>query len=86
MGGSLAQFRIACAYFASRGMVCATANYRMLTKAESKKLPPSESRKRVCVTDAKSAVRWFKQQSMPASMLVEDVKQPYRTGPISSLD
>jgi len=62
-GGSLAQFRIACAYFASRGMVCATANYRMLTKAEAKKLPPGESRKRVCVTDAKSAIRWFKQHA-----------------------
>ena len=59
-GGSLAQFRVACAYFASRGMVCATANYRMLTKAEAKKLPQGESRKRVCVTDAKSAIRWFK--------------------------
>ena len=63
VGGSLAQFRIACAYFASRGMVCATANYRMLPKAEAKKLPPGESRKRVCVTDAKSAIRWFKQHA-----------------------
>jgi acetyl esterase/lipase len=63
VGGSLAQFRVACAYFASRGMVCATANYRMLTKAEAKKRPPGESRKRVCVTDAKSAIRWFKQQA-----------------------
>jgi acetyl esterase/lipase len=44
-------------------MVCATANYRMLTKAEAKKLPPGESRKRVCVTDAKSAIRWFKQHA-----------------------
>jgi acetyl esterase/lipase len=63
VGGSLAQFRIACAYFASRGMVCATANYRMLAKAEAKKLPPGVSRKRVCVTDAKSAIRWFKQHA-----------------------
>ena len=63
VGGSLAQFRIACAYFASRGMVCATANYRMLTKAEAKKLLPGESMKRVCVTDAKSAIRWFKQHA-----------------------
>jgi acetyl esterase len=62
-GGSLAQFRVACAYFASRGMVCATANYHMLTKDEAKKLPPGESRKRVCVTDAKSAMRWFKQHA-----------------------
>jgi acetyl esterase len=44
-------------------MVCATANYRMLPKAEAKKLPPGESRKRVCVTDAKSAIRWFKQHA-----------------------
>lgn len=63
VGGSLAQFRVACAYFASRGMVCATANYRMLTKAEAKKRPPGESMKRVCVTDAKSAIRWFKQHA-----------------------
>jgi len=63
VGGSLAQFRIACAYFASRGMVCATANYRMLTKAEAKKRMPGESMKRVCVTDAKSAIRWFKQHA-----------------------
>jgi acetyl esterase/lipase len=63
VGGSLAQFRVACAYLASRGMVCATANYRMLTKAEAKKRPPGESMKRVCVTDAKSAIRWFKQHA-----------------------
>ena len=63
VGGSLAQFRIACAYFASRGMVCATANYRMLTKAEAKKRMSGESMKRVCVTDAKSAIRWFKQHA-----------------------
>jgi acetyl esterase/lipase len=32
-GGTLAQFRVACAYFASRGLVCATAEYQMLDKA-----------------------------------------------------
>ncbi len=62
-GGSLKQFRAACEYFASRGLVCATAEYRMLTKAESAALPEGESRKRVCVTDAKSAIRWFKQNA-----------------------
>lgn len=62
-GGSLGQFRIACAYFASRGLVCATAEYRMLSKKETEALPPGETRKRVCVTDAKSAIRWFKQQA-----------------------
>lgn len=62
-GGSLSQFRIAAAYFASRGMVCATAEYQMLSGAEAKKLPAGESKKRVCVTDAKSAIRWFKQHA-----------------------
>ena len=61
-GGSLDQFRFACDYFASRGLVCATAEYQMLGKTAAK-LPPGESRKRVCVTDAKSAIRWFKQHS-----------------------
>jgi rhamnogalacturonyl hydrolase YesR/acetyl esterase/lipase len=62
-GGTLAQFRVACAYFASRGLVCATAEYRMLTKEEAGKLPAGETKKRVCVTDAKSAIRWFKQHA-----------------------
>jgi acetyl esterase/lipase len=62
-GGNLGQFRIACAYFASRGLVCATAEYQMLSKADAAKLPPGETRKRVCVTDAKSAIRWFKQHA-----------------------
>ena len=62
-GGTLAQFRNACAYFASRGLVCATVEYRMLGKAERAKLPEGESYKRVCVTDAKSAIRWFKQHA-----------------------
>jgi acetyl esterase/lipase len=61
-GGSLDQFRFACDYFAKRGLVCATAEYQMLGKGADK---PSrgESRKRVCVTDAKSAIRWFKQHA-----------------------
>jgi acetyl esterase/lipase len=62
-GGTLAQFRVACAYFASRGLVCATAEYQMLSAADAKKLPAGETRKRVCVTDAKSAIRWFKQHA-----------------------
>jgi dienelactone hydrolase len=62
-GGNLQQFRYACQYLASRGLVAATANYRMLTKAEREKLPAGESNKRVCVTDAKSAIRWMKQHA-----------------------
>ena len=65
VGGSLKEFRRTCAYFASRGLVCATANYQMLkmSKQEARKLPPGESFKRVCVTDAKSAIRWYKQNA-----------------------
>jgi len=62
-GGSLGQFRIACAYFASRGLVCATAEYQMLSGADAAKLPAGGTRKRVCVTDAKSAIRWLKQHA-----------------------
>lgn len=62
-GGSLAQFRAACAYFANRGLVCATAEYRMLGKGDRAKLAGGESHKRVCVTDAKSAIRWFKRHA-----------------------
>lgn len=62
-GGSLKQFRVACEYFASRGLVCATAEYQMLTKEQASALPAGETRKRVCVSDAKSAIRWFKQHA-----------------------
>ncbi len=62
-GGSLSQFRLACGYFASRGLVCATAEYQMLNAQEAKALPAGETRKRVCVTDAKSAIRWMKQHA-----------------------
>ncbi|WP_231615623.1 alpha/beta hydrolase [Novipirellula artificiosorum] len=62
-GGDLTQFRRACQYFASRGLVCATSNYRMLTKDEAAALPERDMRKAVCVTDAKSAIRWFKAQA-----------------------
>ncbi len=62
-GGDLTQFRYACRYLASRGLVAGTANYRLSTKAERDKLPAGESNKRMCVTDAKSAIRWFKQHA-----------------------
>ena len=62
-GGSLNQFRRACHYLASRGLVAATANYRMLGRADAAKLSSGETRKRVCITDAKSAIRWFKQHA-----------------------
>jgi len=62
-GGNLGQFQRACAYFASRGLVCATAEYQMLKKPDVAKLPEGITHKRVCITDAKSAIRWFKQKA-----------------------
>ena len=62
-GGDLNQFRYACTYFAKRGLVAATANYYMHSEEEAKALPQGVSRKRVCVTDAVSALRWFKQHA-----------------------
>lgn len=62
-GGNLTQFRHVCQYLANRGLVAATANYRMLTRTERERLPPGESYKRVCITDAKSAIRWMKQHA-----------------------
>lgn len=58
--GTSAAFRVAAAYFASRGIVCASAEYQMLDDAGRALLEPGESFKRVCVLDAKSAIRWFK--------------------------
>lgn len=62
-GGGLSQFRAACHYLAGRGLVTATAEYQMLSKADAGKLPAGETKKRVCITDAKSAIRWFKQKA-----------------------
>lgn len=59
-GGTLDQFRHACRYFASRGLVAATVNYQLASKKGGS---PTESRKRVCITDAKSAIRWMKQHA-----------------------
>lgn len=57
-GGSLNQFRKTCAYFASRGMVSITANYSMYSKEAQKSLSKGESKKRICVMDGKSVIRW----------------------------
>lgn len=62
-GGDLDQFRYACRYFAGRGLVAITANYRLVPKSERGGRPPEESFKRACITDAKSAIRWVKQHA-----------------------
>ena len=62
-GGDLGHFSSACEYFARRGLVAATASYYMHPEAEQKTLGPGGGRKRVCVTDAVSVIRWFKQHA-----------------------
>jgi acetyl esterase/lipase len=62
-GGDLDQFRPDGEYFASRGAVCITANYRMNNPQQTKSLPAGVSKKRICVTDARSAIRWCKQKA-----------------------
>lgn len=61
------QFRLAhparhaaCAYFASRGLVCATVEYQLPNQAAIRAMPAGQSHRRLCVTDAKSSIRWFK--------------------------
>lgn len=62
-GGSRTAFSYQCHYFASRGLVAATVTYRLAGKEAQSELKEGESRKRLCVPDAKSAIRWFKQNA-----------------------
>ncbi len=54
--GSPTQFESHCRYLASRGMVAATADYRVANRHGVKAVD--------CVEDAKSAVRWLRQNAM----------------------
>jgi len=54
-GGSPKQFEHQCRYIASRGMVAMTADYRVASRHQTKALH--------CVRDAKSAVRWIRQNA-----------------------
>ena len=62
-GGLRKQFRYLCHYFSTRGLVAATVTYKLASKAGTKNVKGTESRKRVCITDAKSAIRWYKQNA-----------------------
>jgi acetyl esterase len=53
--GSPAQFEKQCAYLASRGMVAMTAEYRVLSRHGVKAVS--------CFSDAKSAIRWVRQNA-----------------------
>ena len=61
-GGNRSQFRYLCNYFASRGLVTATASYELAPK-KRKGLNLEGSHKRICIIDAKSAIRWYKQHA-----------------------
>lgn len=58
-GGHRRQFRHLCHYFSNRGIVAATVTYKLAEKSNKENI----SRKRVCITDAKSAIRWYKENA-----------------------
>lgn len=64
-GGSYTQFVPLCKYLAGRGMVSITADYTVFgsMKAAGQTLPEGHSRKRNSVIDAKSVIRWVKQNA-----------------------
>ena len=53
--GSPQQFEKQCQYFASRGMVAITADYRVASRQRAKPVQ--------CVADAKSAIRWVRKNA-----------------------
>lgn len=59
-GGNRDYFKYQCDYFSKRGLVAATVTYRLAKGGALKDLEKGQSRKRLCVPDAKSAIRWFK--------------------------
>ena len=59
-GGTRDAFKYQCDYFASRGLVAATVTYTLAKGDALKGMEKGQSRKRICVPDAKSAIRWFK--------------------------
>ncbi len=54
--GTPKQFQHHCRYFASRGMIAMTADYRVASRHRTQALQ--------CVLDAKSAVRWIRQNAL----------------------
>lgn len=62
-GGTRDAFKYQCDYFASRGLVAVTVTYRLATKEEKASMKGDKSPKSLCVPDAKSAIRWVKQNA-----------------------
>ena len=69
ISGSPQQFEKQCQYFASRGMVAITADYRVASRQGAK---PAQ-----CVADAKSAIRWVRKN---ATRLGADPKRIVASG------
>ncbi len=51
---------LACQYFAQRGVVTVTANYRFIDPLINQKKAKMGAAKSLCVSDAKSAIRWVR--------------------------
>lgn len=63
-GGTRDAFKYQCDYFASRGLVAVTVTYRLAAKqAREEARKGNFSRKQICIPDAKSAIRWVKQNA-----------------------
>jgi len=61
--GSRKSFSYQCDYFAKRGIVAATVTYQLTDKKGKATLKKNQSPKRLCIPDAKSAIRWVKQHA-----------------------
>ena len=57
--GSRSSLSKICLHLAERGIVAASADYKVMSEGEAAALPAGESNKRVCIQDARSAIRWF---------------------------
>ena len=64
-GGTPRQFENHCQYFASRGMVAITADYRVLSRHKTKAVE--------CVRDAKSAIRWVRKHAAELGVHSEQI-------------
>jgi dienelactone hydrolase len=61
--GDRSQFRALSHYFASRGLVATTAHYKLADRDALGNRTANPSPKRACITSAKSAIRWLKQNA-----------------------
>ncbi|OAQ37880.1 hypothetical protein A5893_16850 [Pedobacter psychrophilus] len=57
--GKKEQMKEQCQFFSERGLVTVTANYHLLPKGD----PNAQSQVEQCIRDAKSAVRWIKENA-----------------------